>query len=104
VIFAVAILVPLTILAIVVFFRLAPQAKRFNTSVLLVLLVLCAAATIWLKFGLSDTPDSAWWPVVAGFWCLSIFVVGLVIAALVRHLGARRWLMPNTSLERTRDR
>ena len=103
-ILAAAILVPLTILAIVVFFRLAPQAKQFNISVVAILLVLCVVVAIWLKLDLEGTPDSAWWPVVAGFWCLSIVVVGLVVAALLRRLGASSGLMSNTSLERTREK
>jgi hypothetical protein len=97
------ILILLTILAIVVFFRLAPQAKRFNIAVLAILLGLCVAITVWLRVDLKGTPDSAWWPVVAGFWSLAIVVVGLAVAALARHLGARRGLMPNTSFERTRE-
>jgi hypothetical protein len=60
VVYAAAILIPLTILAIVAFFRLAPQAKRFNIAVLSILLGLCVVVTIWVKTDLNGTADSAW--------------------------------------------
>jgi hypothetical protein len=84
--------IPLIILSGWLYVRLCPKGTSlrsrfwFELPVLLIELLACAGITLHAHSMLSESPDRAWWPVIAIIHCTLLFPSILVAAASIRRM------------------
>jgi len=95
-ILALIVLVPFCAVSLWVFFRFTPPAgkkkitNRYNYSVILLNVLLCAGFTYRTYATMINTVDRAWWPVLSVLGSLFIFPIILFIAVLTRAFIFRK--------------
>ena len=91
---ALAVLVPLLLLAMFVYVRFRPLVDQnsrsavwiFDSVVVALIVAVDSVLTVHFKTTTGQSVDSAWWPVLAVLSCLFIDAVVLFLAALIRGL------------------
>ncbi len=91
-IFALIVLLPILVVSLWWFHGSSPRSadkrlvRRYNVTVLLVGLFLCALMALRVQAMLVETPDRAWWPVLSGIVALLVLPLWLAMCGVVRNL------------------
>ncbi|MDR2240942.1 MAG: hypothetical protein LBE33_10930 [Zoogloeaceae bacterium] len=102
--FALSLLIPLFLVAVVIFWRLSPlhdkpaRVRWFNLVAVVIGLLLCGLVAWLIRAYLAGHTDSGKWPGVTGYYVGTLFPLYLAAAGGIRHLlfGG-----PSTPLELT---
>ena len=87
-----ALLVPLLIFSLWLFFRFKPigaspeSLRRFDIGFGTIALLALASTTLYFWQTTGQGVDRSWWPVLAALSCVFILVVLLILASIVRML------------------
>ena len=90
-VYSLLILLPILGFVIWVYFRTAPRRVaragrlKYDLMVICLALAACVAASYFAYTGVSAGADSAWWPVVAGFYSWFAFLLVIIVGGLVRN-------------------
>ena len=87
----IAIIVPLLIYCTWIFFKKSPTGRKsyiliYNSVALLMILILSAYFGLNAYNKVSDTVDSGWAPFIAFMYVAFSFLVGILLAFLIRSL------------------
>jgi hypothetical protein len=86
-----SVLIPITLLAIFIFFRTSPinvnkkKTRITNAIILGIAIVGCIVASFYSYFTTGRSVDSAWWPVLAFFSSIIVFTLILVVGGAYRN-------------------
>ena len=86
------ILIPLFLLALFLFFRSTPEsenkrkATQFNSAVVFVGAISCILISLYSYLTVGTSIDSVWWPILAFFGSIFVFIVVLIIGGIYRNL------------------
>ncbi len=85
------ILIPLLLLALFLFFRTTPESgntrktTQFNSAAVIIGAIGCIIISSYSYLTTGTSIDSAWWPVLAFFGSISVFIVVLLLGGLYRN-------------------
>jgi len=85
------ILVPLLIVALVIFFRSSPKhatqksVNLYNTIIIHLAVMVCGFHTYRTYSVMINTNDSGWWPILSIIGSLFFFSVILILGVLIRN-------------------
>lgn len=91
-ILALIVLLPILVLSLWWFYKLAPRdaeqrlVRLYNVAVLVAGVVICTGISLELRAMLADSPDRAWWPVLSAIFSLLVLPLWIAVCGVVRNL------------------